>query len=146
MAIDMSNPLLNGPRRVDARPVVRFTAPPAEEPHPDGPLFETAPGCLHLSEAQILAARTPAGSWTRETLAGWGVSWPPTQGWKQRLLDGQPQDPPRPKAAAAPTVVSPAASVALPAGQVPDWRSPDFDSTKHGLLAPPRVTYRKVSE
>lgn len=25
---------------------------------------------------QIEAARTPAGGWTRETLAAWGVSWP----------------------------------------------------------------------
>lgn len=35
---------------------------------------------------QIEAARTPAGGWTRETLAAWGVSWPPKKGWKVQLL------------------------------------------------------------
>lgn len=39
------------------------------------------------TEEEIEAARTPAGGWTRETLAGWGVPWPPPKGWKQDLLD-----------------------------------------------------------
>ena len=39
---------------------------------------------MKLSE--IEAARTSAGGWTRETLAGWGVPWPPPKGWKQKLL------------------------------------------------------------
>lgn len=34
---------------------------------------------------EIEAAQTPAGGWTRETLAKWGVSWPPRKGWRQRL-------------------------------------------------------------
>lgn len=41
-----------------------------------------------MTEADIMAARTPAGGWTRETLASWGVPWPPPKGWKKRLLDG----------------------------------------------------------
>jgi len=37
------------------------------------------------SPEQILEARSPAGGWTRETLAGWGISWPPPKGWKADL-------------------------------------------------------------
>lgn len=37
------------------------------------------------SPAQIRAERTPAGGWTRKTLAEWGVPWPPPRGWKVRL-------------------------------------------------------------
>lgn len=37
------------------------------------------------SPDQIAAARTPAGGWTRETLAGWGVPWPPPSGWREGL-------------------------------------------------------------
>jgi hypothetical protein len=29
---------------------------------------------------------TPGGGWTKETLAGWGVPWPPPKGWKAALL------------------------------------------------------------
>jgi hypothetical protein len=35
---------------------------------------------------EIEAAKTPAGGWTREQLAQWGVPWPPPKGWKKRLL------------------------------------------------------------
>jgi hypothetical protein len=35
---------------------------------------------------EIEAARTPNGGWTKATLAQWGVPWPPSKGWKQRLL------------------------------------------------------------
>jgi hypothetical protein len=34
---------------------------------------------------EIEAARTPAGGWEKETLAGWGVPWPPPRGWKKSL-------------------------------------------------------------
>jgi|GEM_PF-3055585 very-short-patch-repair endonuclease len=33
----------------------------------------------------IEAAKTPAGGWTREQLAQWGVPWPPPVGWRDRL-------------------------------------------------------------
>jgi len=39
-----------------------------------------------VSRAEIEAARTPRGGWTRETLAGWGIPWPPPPGWRKRLL------------------------------------------------------------
>lgn len=38
--------------------------------------------------AEIEAAKTPAGGWTRETLESWGVSWPPQEGWRKKLLKG----------------------------------------------------------
>jgi hypothetical protein len=36
-------------------------------------------------EQLVEAARTPAGGWTRATLAEWGVPWPPPRGWKAKL-------------------------------------------------------------
>jgi hypothetical protein len=36
--------------------------------------------------AEIEAAKTPRGGWTRATLAEWGVDWPPRRGWKKRLI------------------------------------------------------------
>lgn len=38
------------------------------------------------TQAEIDAARTPRGGWTREQLAAWGVSWPPPKGWRKALL------------------------------------------------------------
>jgi hypothetical protein len=51
----------------------------------------TAP--LKLSPETIDAARTAAGGWTRETLAAWGVLWPPVKGWRAALERGD--SPPR---------------------------------------------------
>jgi hypothetical protein len=39
------------------------------------------------TEAEIMAQQTEAGGWTRQTLADWGVPWPPPQGWKSALLN-----------------------------------------------------------
>lgn len=36
--------------------------------------------------AEIEAAKTPAGGWTRAQLAEWDIPWPPPKGWKARLL------------------------------------------------------------
>lgn len=145
MAIDPSNPLLNGPRRIDARPVLRPEPLPLE-PLPAGPPVNVAASCPPpgpvgaVSEAEILAARTPGGSWTRATLARWGVAWPPPKGWKERLQKGLPQEPaPERQSVAADTGAKPAGPY-----YVPGPESPEFDSTKHGLLAPPKVTYRKL--
>lgn len=41
---------------------------------------------MRLSEEQIEAGRSPKGGWSRKQLAEWGVSWPPSKGWKRRLL------------------------------------------------------------
>uniref|UniRef100_UPI003F492A5B hypothetical protein n=1 Tax=Sphaerisporangium sp. CA-236357 TaxID=3240030 RepID=UPI003F492A5B len=39
------------------------------------------------SPEEVEAARTPAGGWTREQLAEWGVPWPPPKGWKATLAE-----------------------------------------------------------
>lgn len=41
---------------------------------------------MRVTEAEILAAMTPAGGWTRDTLESWGVTWPPQKGWKEKLI------------------------------------------------------------
>lgn len=41
-----------------------------------------------LTEEEIEAARSPAGGWSKATLAGWGVPWPPPKGWRHRLVHG----------------------------------------------------------
>jgi hypothetical protein len=40
-----------------------------------------------ISIAEIEAAKTSRGGWTRQTLAAWGVPWPPPRGWKVHLLE-----------------------------------------------------------
>jgi hypothetical protein len=37
------------------------------------------------SPDEVAAAQTPAGGWTRATLADWGVPWPPPKGWRAGL-------------------------------------------------------------
>lgn len=39
-----------------------------------------------MTAAEIEAARTPAGGWTKAQLAEWGVPWPPPKGWKRALI------------------------------------------------------------
>jgi hypothetical protein len=36
-------------------------------------------------EAEIEAAKSPQGGWTRAQLAAWGVAWPPPKGWRARI-------------------------------------------------------------
>lgn len=52
----------------------------------DGRVVGGTPPRLPLTLAEIDAAKTPAGGWTKEQLASWGVPWPPRGGWKRRLL------------------------------------------------------------
>lgn len=41
---------------------------------------------IHLpSPEEIEQYKTPNGAWTRDTLAMWGVSWPPPRGWRKAL-------------------------------------------------------------
>lgn len=40
----------------------------------------------NLTMEDIEAGRSPAGGWTKATLASWGVPWPPPKGWQRRLL------------------------------------------------------------
>jgi hypothetical protein len=43
---------------------------------------------MHVpSPEEIENARTEKGGWSRETLAQWGISWPPPKGWKRQLRD-----------------------------------------------------------
>ena len=37
------------------------------------------------SPTESEARRTPAGGWTKAQLAQWGVPWPPSKGWRQKL-------------------------------------------------------------
>lgn len=41
---------------------------------------------MRLTKEIIMAARTPRGGFTKETLAGWGIAWPPRKGWIDELL------------------------------------------------------------
>jgi hypothetical protein len=43
-----------------------------------------------VTAEEIESAKSPGGAWTRDTLAKWGVSWPPPKGWKAALLAGVP--------------------------------------------------------
>ncbi len=45
---------------------------------------------VKIPAAEIEAARTSRGGWTRESLARWGVPWPPPKGWKKALIEGRP--------------------------------------------------------
>lgn len=40
-----------------------------------------------VTDDEIEAARTPKGGWTRAQLEAWGVPWPPTKGWRDRITD-----------------------------------------------------------
>jgi hypothetical protein len=41
---------------------------------------------MRLTKSEIDAKKTIAGGFTKETLALWGVNWPPPKGWKKLLL------------------------------------------------------------
>jgi hypothetical protein len=46
-------------------------------------------GLPRVSAEEIEAGRSPRGGWTKATLAGWGVPWPPPSGWRRALLRGE---------------------------------------------------------
>jgi hypothetical protein len=37
--------------------------------------------------AEIRAAQTPNGGWTKEQLTKWNVPWPPPKGWRKKLVE-----------------------------------------------------------
>jgi hypothetical protein len=43
------------------------------------------PAPVIFTVAQIEAAKTTNGGWTKKQLAAWGIPWPPPKGWKQTL-------------------------------------------------------------
>ena len=52
----------------------------------------TGQGGDGMTKDEIMARRTNNGGWTRETLAEWGVPWPPPKGWKRALIDATETD------------------------------------------------------
>lgn len=48
-----------------------------------------------MTREEIEAGRSEKGGWTKETLANWGVPWPPPKGWKDKLIAGEYIEPPR---------------------------------------------------
>ena len=57
---------------------------------------------MKITEEELEAARSPRGGWTRETLAAYGVPWPPPKGWRKALTGG-PARAPRGEKPPAPT-------------------------------------------
>ena len=43
---------------------------------------------IRLDKLDIEMRATALGGFTKETLEGWGVPWPPPRGWKKALLRG----------------------------------------------------------
>lgn len=50
-----------------------------------------------VTKEEIEAGKTPKGAWTRATLEGWGVPWPPPKGWRQAIMAGRSVEPPKPR-------------------------------------------------
>lgn len=48
-------------------------------------LVELAPGGRVPTLAEMRQRQTKRGGFTRETLAEWGVPWPPPKGWRREL-------------------------------------------------------------
>ncbi len=44
---------------------------------------------MKVTDAEIEAAKSPRGGFTRKTLAAWGVPWPPPKGWRRALIAGR---------------------------------------------------------
>lgn len=42
---------------------------------------------MKITKEEIDAAKTKNGGWSRETLNGWGIPWPPPNGWKAHLVE-----------------------------------------------------------
>lgn len=41
---------------------------------------------MNETSRTIEAAKTANGGWTKATLAEWGVTWPPNNGWRKDLI------------------------------------------------------------
>jgi len=66
----------------------------ADLSNPDGTLSADnlryhglSPVKMNPTPAEIEAAKTERGGWTREELAKWGVPWPPPKGWRKMLAE-----------------------------------------------------------
>ena len=81
------------------------------------------------SPAEIIAARTKRGGWTKATLKKWGVGWPPTRGWKAKLeqawFEAQ-NDSALPESAVTTSVHKPSACELMSAEDFPHTTEQDF--------------------
>ena len=91
---------------------------------------------VRLSLEEVEAGRTVKGGFTRAQLERWGVSWPAKKGWLSALTKE-----PLPVRPVRVLVIAPDVAARC---DCPEPDSPAFDSTKHGLLAPPRTTYLRT--
>ena len=67
-----------------------------------------------VSLREIEQAKTERGGWTRETLAKWGVAWPPPKGWKEALMaDDEAEEKTRCSIRKYPTRNAPGAAIAI---------------------------------
>jgi hypothetical protein len=48
---------------------------------------------MQITAAEIEAAKSERGGWNKETLAKWGIAWPPKRGWRKRLIAASEQEP-----------------------------------------------------
>jgi hypothetical protein len=44
---------------------------------------------LKITPEQLEAGKSIAGGFTKQTLKGWGIPWPPPKGWQKALLTGR---------------------------------------------------------
>jgi len=44
---------------------------------------------MKLTAEEIEAGKSEAGGFTKETLLGWGIEYPPPKGWKEMLMAGE---------------------------------------------------------
>lgn len=131
MAIDRNNPLLNGPKRVDAiaGPVKDYKA-----------LYERAIKRQEELEEQVRVLQAQLDG---KVPAGFGRGAKPSLSGNVR--PAAPQRPAAQKTRQQPAVQSKPIVPVRGQTDCPEPSSPEFDSTKHGLLAPPKITHRKLS-
>ena len=112
-----------------------------------------------LSIAEIEAGKTAKGGFTRAQLQKWGVAWPPPKGWLSALKQDArlgiepvawPKAKPVVKSKSKSKSKSKPVAGSAPEGYSgysgPEPDSPEFDPARHGLLAPPRMSYQRIRE
>jgi hypothetical protein len=130
MAIDPNNSLLNGPRRVDATPtpVKDYKA-----------LYERGIKRQQALEEQVRSLQEQLDA---KSPAGFGRGAKP--GLSAGARPAAPQRPAAQKGHQRPASRLKSAAIVQGQTNCPEPGSPEFDSTKHGLLAPPIITHRKL--
>jgi len=44
------------------------------------------------SPEEVEKSQTEKGGWSSETLANWGIEWPPRKGWRKKLREAWEQE------------------------------------------------------